>query len=78
MVFNCVSFFLLPLHLPSVIVCGMPDTFQTWFLVTQLHMWMCHVRLRSESDLGKHVSNEMLQVLMQNMEVRLRGLSVRI
>ena len=24
-------------------VCGLPDTFQSWFLVTQLHLWMWFV-----------------------------------
>lgn len=26
--------------------CGLPDTMQSWFLVTQLHLWMCLVRLK--------------------------------
>ena len=29
-------------------VCDLPDTFQSWFLVTQLHVWMSLVRLKQE------------------------------
>lgn len=28
--------------------CQLPDTFQSWFLITHLHVWMCLVRLKQE------------------------------
>lgn len=31
----------------------MPDTFHSWFLVIELHMWMLSVRLNTEGQEGE-------------------------
>ncbi|BHF64885.1 Ubiquinol-cytochrome-c reductase complex assembly factor 1 [Sparganum proliferum] len=32
---------------------SLPDTFQSWFSLTTLHIWMCLVRLRREGQEGR-------------------------
>lgn len=41
---------------------NMPDTFQTWFSITTLHIWMCLVRLRREGPEGKILKRPFIQV----------------
>lgn len=41
---------------------ALPDTFQTWFSVTTLHMWLCLVRLRKEGVEGQLVKKNFVQV----------------
>lgn len=40
----------------------LPDTFQTWFSLTTLHIWMCLVRLRREGQEGRILKNTFIQV----------------
>lgn len=42
------SLFFQTLHPHLYRVCGLPDTFQSWFLIAQLHVWMSLVRLKAE------------------------------
>ncbi|CAG8486260.1 8862_t:CDS:2 [Ambispora leptoticha] len=49
----------------------LPDTFQTWFTITQLHVWMLMVRLRPEKD-GKVFSQYLVDEFFDDAEKRIR------
>jgi len=54
--------------------CGLPDSFQTWFQVTQLHMWLLTVRFRSmKAPLGKYYIQEFVNHSFLDTEDRIRG-----
>ncbi|POW08532.1 hypothetical protein PSTT_07420, partial [Puccinia striiformis] len=54
--------------------CGLPDSFQTWFQVTQLHMWLITVRFRSmKAPLGKYYLQEFVNHSFLDTEDRIRG-----
>ncbi|VDD81867.1 unnamed protein product [Mesocestoides corti] len=40
----------------------LPDTFQTWFSITTLHIWLCLVRLRREGLEGSILKRAFIQV----------------
>jgi cytochrome b pre-mRNA-processing protein 3 len=45
---------------------NMPDTFNSWFLVTELHLWMILTRVMaegSEKDQGKQINGNILKIL---------------
>ena len=51
----------------------MDDTFFSWFLVTELHIWMLSVRLMAEgTEEGRHVRNSMVQGLWKDCDERWR------
>ncbi|BFZ56545.1 Serine carboxypeptidase 3 [Savitreella phatthalungensis] len=53
--------------------CGLPPTFQTWFQVTQLHLWLLMVRMRAlERGVGHHYQQELTNHLFNDAEARLR------
>lgn len=59
--------------------CGLPDSFQTWFQVTQLHMWLLTVRFRSmKSPLGRYYIQEFVNHSFIDIEERMRGPSNKI
>ncbi|CDS03299.1 hypothetical protein LRAMOSA00701 [Lichtheimia ramosa] len=51
--------------------CNLPDNFQSWFSVTQLHVWMLMVRLRADSN-GKMLIQELVNRLFEDAEARIR------
>ncbi|ORZ10487.1 ubiquinol-cytochrome C chaperone-domain-containing protein [Absidia repens] len=51
--------------------CNLPDTFQSWFAVTQLHVWMLMVHLRVH-DQGKLYIQEVVNRLFEDSEARIR------
>ncbi|ORZ21684.1 ubiquinol-cytochrome C chaperone-domain-containing protein [Absidia repens] len=51
--------------------CNLPDTFQSWFSVTQLHVWMLMVHLRAH-DQGKLYIQEVVNRLFEDSEARIR------
>ncbi|CAH7669613.1 ubiquinol-cytochrome C chaperone-domain-containing protein [Phakopsora pachyrhizi] len=54
--------------------CGLPDSFQTWFQVTQLHLWLMTVRFRSmEAPLGKIYNQELVNHAFIDIESRIRS-----
>ncbi|RUO96917.1 hypothetical protein BC936DRAFT_141263 [Jimgerdemannia flammicorona] len=55
-----------------VTACDLPDNYQTWFAITQLHVWMLMVRLRAEKD-GKIYTQELVNRLFEDAEERMRG-----
>ncbi|KAI9218038.1 ubiquinol-cytochrome C chaperone-domain-containing protein [Blastocladiella britannica] len=56
---------------------GLPDTFQTWFAITQVHVWMAMVRLRAEGPEGKEAIQGMVSHLFRDMEDRLWAMGIR-
>lgn len=54
----------------------MPDTFYSWFLVTELHVWMVMVRLMAEGEEGKFTRNALVEALWEDTETRSKKLGV--
>jgi len=52
----------------------MPDSFYSWFLVTELHVWMLASRLMEEGDYGREVRNAMVEALWQDCETRAKSI----
>ncbi|XP_025089754.1 ubiquinol-cytochrome-c reductase complex assembly factor 1-like [Pomacea canaliculata] len=48
----------------------LPDTFTSWFLVTDLHVWLCMQRLSSLGKDGRLLCNFLVQALWNDMEAR--------
>jgi len=53
---------------------NMPDTFYSWFLVTELHVWLLGVRLMAEGDQGRLVRNSMVEALWVDCENRAKAI----
>ena len=52
---------------------GLPPTFQTWFQITQLHLWMLMVRMRAlPKDVGHHYQQQITNHFFNDAEARLR------
>eukprot|EP00912_Choanoflagellata_sp_UC4_P001920 UC4_evm2s1233 len=49
-------------------VCKMPDTMQSRFVVTLVHVWLCMVRLKPEGQEGKYVYKQLVKLFWQDME----------
>ncbi|XP_057558471.1 ubiquinol-cytochrome-c reductase complex assembly factor 1 isoform X2 [Hippopotamus amphibius kiboko] len=58
--------------------CQMPDTFNSWFLITLLHVWMCLVRMKQEGRSGKYMCRIIVHFMWEDVEQRGRimGLSL--
>ncbi|KAI8055038.1 ubiquinol-cytochrome C chaperone-domain-containing protein [Syncephalis plumigaleata] len=52
--------------------CGLPDNFNTWFAITQIHVWMLMVRLRPEKH-GKAYAQELVNRFFEDIEDRIRA-----
>ncbi|XP_034387717.1 ubiquinol-cytochrome-c reductase complex assembly factor 1 isoform X1 [Cyclopterus lumpus] len=50
--------------------CSLPDTLNSWFLVAQLHVWMCLVRMRQEGREGKYMCQFMVHSMWEDVEQR--------
>uniref|UniRef100_A0A3Q3B907 Ubiquinol-cytochrome c reductase complex assembly factor 1 n=1 Tax=Kryptolebias marmoratus TaxID=37003 RepID=A0A3Q3B907_KRYMA len=50
--------------------CSLPDTLNSWFLVTQLHVWMCLVRMRQEGREGKFLCHYIVHSMWGDVEQR--------
>lgn len=55
----------------------LPDTFNSWFRITELHVWLCMVRLAQEGKEGKFLRNNMLQFMWQDIEKKTKKLGER-
>lgn len=53
---------------------ALPDTFNTWFRITELHIWMCMVRLAREGKEGMFVRNKLMQFMWLDVDKRTRKL----
>lgn len=52
--------------------CEMPDTFQSWFTITILHVWMAMVRLKSEGKHGDKLINCIVDLMWKDVEERMK------
>uniref|UniRef100_A0A8C8UMM7 Ubiquinol-cytochrome c reductase complex assembly factor 1 n=1 Tax=Peromyscus maniculatus bairdii TaxID=230844 RepID=A0A8C8UMM7_PERMB len=56
--------------------CQMPDTFNSWFLITLLHVWMCLVRMKQEGRTGKYMCRIIVHFMWEDVEQRGRVMGV--
>lgn len=49
----------------------LPDTLFSFYLVIQLHVWMCQTRSMSEGSEGRILRNEIVERMWQDLDVRL-------
>eukprot|EP01147_Barroeca_monosierra_P002963 gene2963-5764_t len=64
------------LHPAFMRTCQLPDTFQSWFLITHLHVWMCLVRLKQEGSDGKRMYKTLVELFWKDVEFRMRNMGV--
>lgn len=60
----------------SSVVCNMPDSFQSWFLIAQLHLWLCMVRLKREGKDGDYLIKQVVSMFWYDVEQRMNVLGV--
>eukprot|EP00042_Codosiga_hollandica_P058369 m.878705 g.878705 ORF g.878705 m.878705 type:complete len:275 (-) comp59838_c0_seq5:62-886(-) len=53
-------------------LCSLPDTFQSWFLVMHLHVWMCMVRLKSEGSDGAKAYKQLVALMWHDVQYRMK------
>uniref|UniRef100_A0A3Q0SEM9 Ubiquinol-cytochrome c reductase complex assembly factor 1 n=1 Tax=Amphilophus citrinellus TaxID=61819 RepID=A0A3Q0SEM9_AMPCI len=56
--------------------CTLPDTLNSWFLVAQLHVWMCLVRMRQEGREGKYMCRYIVHSMWEDVEQRSKIMGV--
>ncbi|XP_033096545.1 ubiquinol-cytochrome-c reductase complex assembly factor 1-like [Anneissia japonica] len=56
--------------------CRMSDTLFSWFLVTQLHVWMCMLRLRHEGREGKYMTHYLILSMWTDVTERARVMDI--
>jgi cytochrome b pre-mRNA-processing protein 3 len=56
--------------------CGLPESFQSWFLITQLHVWLCMVRLKGEDIAGKNLSQALFDCFIDDVEDHIRVIGI--
>ncbi|PSN33257.1 Ubiquinol-cytochrome-c reductase complex assembly factor 1 [Blattella germanica] len=54
----------------------MSDTFYSWFLVTELHVWMLMVRTMAEGEEGRFTRNSMIEAMWQDVSTRAKKIEV--
>lgn len=54
----------------------LPDTMFSFYLVVQLHVWMCQARSMLDGPEGRILRNEVLERMWQDMDVRMERLEV--
>ncbi|XP_063850239.1 ubiquinol-cytochrome-c reductase complex assembly factor 1-like [Scylla paramamosain] len=57
-------------------VFDLPDTFYSWFLLVELHVWMLMVRLMAEGEEGRFARNAMLEAMWLDCETRSKKLGM--
>jgi len=53
---------------------NMPDTFFSWFLVTEVYVWMLMVRVMNEGEKGRLVRNAIVEAMWQDIDYRSKQL----
>ncbi|PVV02150.1 hypothetical protein BB560_003405 [Smittium megazygosporum] len=57
---------------------GLPPTFQSWFSVSQIYVWMCLVRLRKESvEISKDTKQQLIDSFFTDAERRIRNQGIK-
>lgn len=52
----------------------MEDTFFSWFLITELHVWLVMVRVMAEANEGRYVRNAVVEAMWSDVSTRCRKL----
>ncbi|KAI9144212.1 ubiquinol-cytochrome C chaperone-domain-containing protein [Paraphysoderma sedebokerense] len=55
----------------------LPDTFQTWFSLSLVHIWLLMVRLRAEGPVGKEYIQGVVDHFFRDMEDRLWAMGIK-
>ncbi|XP_068598594.1 ubiquinol-cytochrome c reductase complex assembly factor 1 isoform X2 [Brachionichthys hirsutus] len=56
--------------------CSLPDTLNSWFLIAQLHVWMCLVRMRQEGRTGKYMCRYIVHSMWEDVGQRSKIMGV--
>ncbi|XP_022919312.1 ubiquinol-cytochrome-c reductase complex assembly factor 1 [Onthophagus taurus] len=51
---------------------NLPDTFYSWFVITELHVWMLMVRCMAEGDNGRFVRNHIVEAMWADVGQRVK------
>lgn len=54
----------------------LPDTLFSFFLVVQLHVWMCQARSMCEGPEGRTLRNEIIERMWQDIDTRLQRMEI--
>ncbi|GLV42029.1 uncharacterized protein CBL_05012 [Carabus blaptoides fortunei] len=52
----------------------LPDTFYSWFVVTELHVWMLLARIMNEGEDGRFIRNCIVQAMWADVSIRAKKL----
>ncbi|KAJ8919126.1 hypothetical protein NQ315_012111 [Exocentrus adspersus] len=52
----------------------LPDTFYSWFVITELYIWMLSARMMAEDTLGRHVRNGLVEAFWLDVAQRVKKL----
>lgn len=55
---------------------SLPDTFYSWFVVTELYIWMLSVRAMAEGIDGRHLRNGLVEAFWLDVAQRVKKLGV--
>ena len=59
------------------LVCRLPDSMHSWFLVAHLHMWLLMVRLKREGEDGHFLTKQLVGMFWEDVKQRPKALGVR-
>lgn len=54
----------------------MPDTFQSWFVVIELHLWILSARLMAEGKEGKALRDSVFAAMWEDVRARAKTIHV--
>lgn len=54
----------------------LPDTLYSFYLIVQLHVWMCQARSMKDGPEGRTLRNEIVERMWQDMDVRMSKIEV--
>lgn len=55
---------------------ALPDTFYSWFVITEIHVWMLMVRCMAEGEDGRVMRNSVVQAMWADVALRAKKLGV--
>lgn len=55
---------------------SLPDTFNSWFIVTELHIWMLMVRAMDEGDDGRFIRNCIVAALWEDTRQKVKNIGM--
>lgn len=55
---------------------SLPDTFYSWFCLTELHIWLLSTRCMSEGEDGRMVRNRLIEAMWTDVDQRVKKLGV--